>query len=164
MGLLRGLLRSGRPVAGVNGVLIGFIRLGRSELDSLLRPGIRVLDRLAVGSRELIQFVDAVADGSSLPLDVLFAGKRVQFAPETFMRVRLQRSLAGRVVNPGSSGLVGRSALGCGLSLGGGTLLRECGENQASSQQQRDDDPILHFELPPSGSATLLLARLTARL
>src|SRR5882672_9283431 len=124
MRLLRGLLRRSRPVAGVDGVLIGFISLGRSELNSLLCAGIRVLDRLAVGSGELIQFVDAVADGGSLPLDVLLAGKGVQFAPETFVRVRLQSGFTGRVVDPGSGCLVSGRALGRGLGVR--TLLREC--------------------------------------
>src|ERR1019366_7948895 len=122
--LLRGLLRGLRLVAGFDGMLIGLAGLGRSELDSLLRARIGILDRPGVGGSQLIEFVDAVADRLGLPRDVFFARERVHSTPEAFASLRLQRIFAGGAV--GLGGRLGRSGrLGRGLSLGSGTLLRE---------------------------------------
>ena len=48
VGLLRGLLRGLRLVPGVDCVLVGFISLRRSQLDSLLSAGVGVFDRFRV--------------------------------------------------------------------------------------------------------------------
>ena len=154
-GLGRGLLGGIGAVAGVDGVLVGFVGLGRGQLDALLRARIDVLDHLAVGGGEFIELVDAIADRRGLALHVLLAGKRIQLAPESFVGIRLQRMFAGRVVGLGSGCLVGRRARGRGLGLGVGTLLRICGEYHGSSQQQRGDDAVIHVELPPSGVRSL---------
>jgi len=64
-------------------VLIGLIGLVRSQLDASLGAGVGVLDRLAVGGGQVIQLIDAVADGVGLPLYVGLAGEWVHTAPET---------------------------------------------------------------------------------
>ena len=88
--LLRSLLSGLRFVVGIDGMLIGLIRLGRSQLDSLLRARIGIFDRLAVRGRQLIEFVDAVADGLRLARDVFLARKWVQVSPEALASFRLQ--------------------------------------------------------------------------
>ncbi len=93
--LLRGLLRGLRFVAGVDGMLIGFVGLGRRELDSRLRARIGILDRLGVGGSQLIEFVDAVADRLGLARNVFLTRERIQAAPETFTGLRLQGRFAG---------------------------------------------------------------------
>ena len=43
---------------------------------------------------QLIEFIDAVTDGSGLPLHVFLASKGIDFAPETLMGIGLQSGLA----------------------------------------------------------------------
>ena len=66
--LLRGLLRGGGFVAGVDGVLVGFIGLVRGELDARLRARVNVFDLLAVARGQFVEFVDAVTDRFGLTL------------------------------------------------------------------------------------------------
>src|SRR5207253_9841039 len=80
--LLRGLLRLLGTVAGINGVLIGLIRLGCGQLDTLRSPAVDVLDHLAIRGGEFVQLVHAVANRLSLPLHVLLTGERVQRSEE----------------------------------------------------------------------------------
>src|SRR5258708_20132103 len=95
MGLLRGLLRRLRPGAGVDGMLIRLIRLRGRELNSLLRARIGVLDRLAVGGGQLIEFVDAVADGLGLTRNVFLTRERFHVTPKAFTGLRLQGLFIG---------------------------------------------------------------------
>ena len=160
--LLRGLLRGLRLVAGLDGMLIGFAGLGRSELDSLLRARIGILDRPGVGGSQLIEFVDAVADWLRLPRDIFLARERIQVTPEAFASLRLQGIFAGGAVGPG--GRLGRGLRGRRLSLGSGTLLRENWHSQGYGQQQSEDGgAVFHFKLPPSGEWKVHSGRLTAR-
>src|SRR5207302_4119685 len=52
--LLRGLLRLLGTVAGIGGVLVGFVRLGRRQLDALRCAAVDVLDHLAIRGGELV--------------------------------------------------------------------------------------------------------------
>src|SRR6185369_17749705 len=140
--LLRGVLRGLGAVTGVNRVLIGLIRLAGSELNALLRTRINVLDHLAVAGGELIELIDAVADGLRLPLHIFLASERVQVTPETLMSIGLQRLLAA------GAGLR-RSRCGRGLGrrlvLGSGIGLREGGHRECASQEQSQSCAICHF-------------------
>src|SRR2546430_13946671 len=49
-----------------------------------------VFNHLAVRGGQLIQFVHAIADRGSLPLYILFARKRIQMSPETFVGIGLK--------------------------------------------------------------------------
>src|SRR5208337_2330163 len=138
VGLLRGLLRGLRFVAGLDGMLIGLVGLQRSKLDSLLRARIGILDRRGVGGGQLIEFVEAVADRLRLPRNVFLARERIQVTPEAFASLRLQRVFAGGAV--AFAGRLGcglsRRRLRCrGLSRGSGTLLRENWHSQNYGQQ-----------------------------
>src|SRR5215472_7608507 len=119
--LLRGLLSLGGAVASVYCVLIGFVSLVRRQLDAVLGTGIDVLDRLAVVGRELIQFVDPVADRLGLLLHVLLAGERIQLSPESFVGLRLERRFAAGASLSGGGGILvgGRGSLLVGSRLGG---------------------------------------------
>src|SRR5262249_32381306 len=83
-GLLGGLLRYGCFIASVDSVLIGLIGLVGSQLDASLRARIGVFNRLAVGSGQVIEFVDAIADRLGLALHILLAGERIDPSPEAF--------------------------------------------------------------------------------
>ncbi len=74
--LLRGLLRGGGLVAGVDGVLIGGVSLVGSELDASLGARVGVFDRLAVAGGQFIEFVDAVADRLGLAASHRSCGRR----------------------------------------------------------------------------------------
>ena len=113
IGLGRGLLGCGGFVAGVNRVLVGFIGLVGGHLNALGGAAVHVFNHLAVGRRELIELVHAVLDRRELPLDVLLAGKRIDFTPEALASFVLQRRLATGVVAAGV-------AAGCGGRLIGG--------------------------------------------
>src|SRR5947207_1461285 len=60
VGLGRGLLRGLGLVAGVNSMLVGFVRLGGSEADTFLGTRIRILNHFAIGRGEFIKLVDPV--------------------------------------------------------------------------------------------------------
>jgi hypothetical protein len=95
--LLRRLLGRGGFVSGVDRVLIGFVRLVRGQLDTLLRAGVGVFDGSAVGRCQLIEFVDAVSDGLGLALNIFLAGKGINASPEAFAGRWGQRRLASCV-------------------------------------------------------------------
>ena len=76
-------------------MLIGFIGLVGSHLDAGLGARVGVFDRLAVGSGQIIELVNAVANRFGLPLHISLAGERVHASPETFAAGRLQGLLAG---------------------------------------------------------------------
>ena len=144
--MLRGTLRLLGAIPGVDRVLVSFVRLGGSELNALLRARIDVLDHLAVAGGKLIELVDAILDGLSLPLHILLAGKWVQVAPETFVSIRLQGLLAA---GAGLGGSRCRGSLGCRLVLGGGIGLRKRGHGKSACQEQSQSYAIGHFQLPP---------------
>src|ERR1700722_7347609 len=101
--LLRGLLRGGRFVAGVDGVLIGGVSLVGGELDAGLSARVGVFNVLRVSGGQIVEFVDAVADRFGLALYILFARERIHASPETFAGGRRKRRLAGRGVRRGLS-------------------------------------------------------------
>jgi len=116
-GLLRGLVRLLGAIAGVESVLVGFVRFRGSLTDTFLSARIDVLDVLGVGGGQLVEFVDAVADRRHLLLNILFTGKGVQFAPETLASIGRQRLT-------GSEVLIGiRARLRLRLSLVGLSLV-----------------------------------------
>jgi hypothetical protein len=47
--------------------------------------------------------------------------------------------------------------------LGGGIVLRKNGHCQNHSEQQREDDSVIHFQLPPSGEWGAIPSAFTAR-
>ena len=106
-----GLLRQLGFVSRLDGVLVGFVGLGRGQANAFLCARIDVFDHLAVGGRQLIEFIDAIPDGLGLPLDILLAGERIQFAPETFVGIWLQ----------------GLFAAGSSLSACGSVVVSRCG-------------------------------------
>ena len=143
-------------------MLVGFVGFGRGQANAFLGARIDVLDHLAVGGGQLIEFVDTIPDGLGLPLHVLFAGERIQFAPETFVSVWLQRLFAaGSSLSACGSGLVSGSGLGrlsgrgsilvsrlAGRRLtrrGRAGLLREGRQSEDNGQEQRYDESVLHF-------------------
>jgi len=65
-------------------VLIGGVSLVGSELDASLGASVGVFDRPGVARGQFIKFVDAVADGLSLPLDIVLAGEGIDASPEAF--------------------------------------------------------------------------------
>src|SRR3989442_5410774 len=103
VGLGGRLLRHLGLVTGIDRMLVGFVGLTGRQPDTFRCPRVRVLDHLAVGCGELIEFVDAVPDGRRLPLHVLLAGKGIQMAPEALVGIWLQRLFAA-----GASGLRSR--------------------------------------------------------
>jgi hypothetical protein len=117
-------------VAGVYSVLVGFVGLGRGQLDALLGAAIHILNHPGVAGGEFVEFIHAVADGLGLALYILLAGKRINFAPETFASFCLQRLFAGGAdsLRGGGSGLVcarwsRRRCLGSRHGLTGGRLV-----------------------------------------
>ena len=147
--LLRGLLRLLGTVASINGVLIGLIRLGCGQLDTLRSPAVDVLDHLAIRGGEFVQLVHAVANRLSLPLHVLLTGERVQVAPEAFVSLRLQGFLPAGP-RCGLRVLGSRRSLRGRLILRGGAVLLSHDRNgECGGQQQSEDCAVLHGELPP---------------
>ena len=78
-------------------MLVGFVRLVGGELDASLGAGVSVFNGLAVGGRQFIELVHAVADRFGLALHILFAGERIDASPEAFAGRRGQRRFAGRI-------------------------------------------------------------------
>src|SRR5579864_6819375 len=101
--LLRGLLRRGSLVAGVDGVLIGCIGLIGGQLDAGGGARIDVLDLLAVAGSQFIELIHAVADRLSLALHIFLAGERIDPSPEAFARRSSERRLARSVAAGGIS-------------------------------------------------------------
>ena len=62
-------------------MLISFIDLGGRKTNAFLGARIAVLDHLAIGSSQLIEFGDTIADGLKIPLYIVLAGKWVQDEP-----------------------------------------------------------------------------------
>src|SRR5581483_12151846 len=135
-----------------------FIGLARGHLDAFLGAGVDVLDHLAVGGGELIEFVQAVANGLRLALNVLLAREWVDPAPEPFAGGGLKRlasSAGGAGILVGSCGAalrgrglrtglrarrgLSRCRLHGGLILGRGSgLLREGRQRDYNGQEQRN--------------------------
>jgi hypothetical protein len=87
-------------------MLIGYIGLGRDELNVLLGACIDVSDVFTVRRGQLFEFADPIPDGLNTPPHVLLSGKWVQderseagfiAIPEVLMRGRLQRFLPAAV-------------------------------------------------------------------
>src|ERR1700722_839296 len=97
-------------------MLVGFAGFGRGHLNSLLRARIGILDRFAVRRRQVIEFVDTVADGLRLPRDIFLARERIHATPEAFPRLGLQWILASGGV--GLGGWLRSRLAGCRLHGG----------------------------------------------
>jgi hypothetical protein len=141
------------PIAGVQCVLVGFVRLVRGNTNAFLRAGVYVFDVLRVLRRQFIEFVYAVPDWRHLALYVLFAGERVQMPPESFTGVRLQR-LASRhslfLLRRRSGSLRrGSRRLLCGVVGVRSCILRQRWQRQGRSQGKRDQETALHCLGPP---------------
>jgi len=143
--LLRGLLRRSGLVAGVDGVLVGFIGLVGSEFNARLRTRVDVFDLLGVGRGQFVEFVNAVTDRFSLPLYIFLAGERIHASPEALTRGRSQRRFA--------SGVAGAGISRTGLSLRGGLVLvlgrrgglRKGRHRKHSSQWQGNNESVIHI-------------------
>jgi len=74
--------------------LTGLVGGGLSLGDAGLRTGIDILDVRGVLRVDFVQFVDLTLNGVKLAFHPLFAGERIDLAPETFLG-RLAHALGG---------------------------------------------------------------------
>src|SRR5438270_5793600 len=89
-GLLRRLLGLCSTVSGIKRVSVGIIGLAHRITNAFGCARVDVGNHLGVLGREFIQLVDAATNRIKLPGNILFAGKGVQLAPETFVTFILQ--------------------------------------------------------------------------
>ncbi len=89
-GLQCGLVGLLGTITGLGGMLVSFIRFGRSLANAFLRPGINVFNLLRVGGGKIVELIYPVANRTELMLHVLLASKGVQLSPESLTHVRLE--------------------------------------------------------------------------
>ena len=111
--LLGGLLCLIGAIAGIHRVSVGVVGFAHRLANAFGRPGVHIGDHLRVLGREFIQLVHATTNRVELAVDILLAGKGVDFPPEALVTFVLQRLMtrAGLLLVGALDLLLGRSRL-----------------------------------------------------